>query len=184
MLVTRGIKPPIRRRLSRRALVNSPLGGDGVRSGSRITKTSTVRDVSCCRILLDSHFNRVTAATMVWLAKIRHSPDQKVHAKSSSEEWSERPDPIRDWGLRAPRPGGMDSEPAAGCVCCVFREHVKAPTLQSGCGPRCIRFEGKHSTRFWPEIRPELFQAGRAGFEPAKPCTPGRQSSVYNHPTN
>ena len=55
--------------------MNSPLGGDGVRSGSRITKTSTVGDVSCCRILLDSHFNRVTAATMVWLANIRHSPD-------------------------------------------------------------------------------------------------------------
>ena len=38
----------------------------------------------------------------------------------------------------------------------------------------------KHSTKFWPEIRPELFQAGRAGFEPAKPCTPNRQSSVFS----
>ncbi len=43
-----------------------------------------------------------------------------------------------------------------------------------------VSFESeKHLTKLGPEIRPVIliYTSGRAGFEPAKPCTPNRQSS-------
>ena len=57
------------------------------------------------------------------------------------------------------------------------------------CGPYAVRGwtptrqldrVQKHSTKLWPEFRPERDdpEAGRAGFEPAQPWTPNRQSSV------